>query len=641
MTDDVIRLDAHKDEFHRDQQWHKPVRVATTASITISTGLNNGDTIDGVTLATGDRVLLKDQSTGSQNGIYVVRASPGRAYDMLTGLQTMGSFVYVIAGTTNGGKVFRNTNTSLPTVGSTTLTFSEWTGGSSSSSSGRGFDVTPPQSVPMPAWVKPTGTGVITADPQGRITVDSGTTYRAFPSMAFLAGRLYLVYRDGSAHNSAGGVVKLRTSSDLGRTWASATTIATPGGTDDNRDPIIGALSSGRLLLYYHRTGTGGTVALDIRVRYSDDRGQTWSAEYTVPDTFSGQVAGSGSITELPNGTILISGYGESGGNYSAVTWSSTDGGLTFGSQTTIASSGSRDFDEPQVHYLASGKLVALLRTNGTGHTYRAVSTDLGATWAAATDVLTAGLGRPDFVEFYPGALLLFVRVASGDDDAGWAVSWDEGATWTAVQEVDTGETQDQMYSGPVLLAPGYVAVAYALEASGTDADIYLRYYYDGYGMDPIGGFRSASLYLPTATSPAQTTDGQAVWDSDDDVLTIGTGAARKTFGYLGTTTPVVESGSGSAGSSNEVSHVDHVHPAATSGTDHVHVFDVLMSGDGATTAFELPAAPFDEFSVQAFVSGTLTEVTLSGTMLTTATFGSAPASATNNIRFDIVAAVA
>src|SRR5262245_59400381 len=38
------------------------VRVATTVDITIATALNNGDTLDGVTLATGDRVLVKDQS---------------------------------------------------------------------------------------------------------------------------------------------------------------------------------------------------------------------------------------------------------------------------------------------------------------------------------------------------------------------------------------------------------------------------------------------------------------------------------------------------------------------------------------------------------------------------------------------------
>ena len=124
----AIRNDAHRDEFHRDQQWHKPVRVATTANITISTALNAGDTIDGVTLAAGDRVLVKNQSTGLQNGIYEAGATPARAYDMLVGIQARGAFVYVIAGTANGGKLFYNTNTTLPTIDTDALTFSQFTG---------------------------------------------------------------------------------------------------------------------------------------------------------------------------------------------------------------------------------------------------------------------------------------------------------------------------------------------------------------------------------------------------------------------------------------------------------------------------------------------------------------------------------
>ncbi len=75
--------------------------------------------------------------------------------------------------------------------------------------------------------------------------------------------------------------------------------------------------------------------------------------------------------------------------------------------------------------------------------------------------------------------------------------------------------------------------------------------------------------------------------------------------------------------------------------TDHEHIMNLWFSGDGATTAFELPAAAFDSQSVRVWVSGTLTDVTLSGTMLTTMTFGSAPASATNNIVVDLVAAAA
>lgn len=107
-------------------QWKQPCRVATTASITISTALNNADTLDGVTLATGDRVLVKDQGTASQNGIYIVGATPVRAPDMDDDDEVVGAWVYVIAGTANSGKVFKNTNTTVPTIDTTSLTFVEF-----------------------------------------------------------------------------------------------------------------------------------------------------------------------------------------------------------------------------------------------------------------------------------------------------------------------------------------------------------------------------------------------------------------------------------------------------------------------------------------------------------------------------------
>jgi hypothetical protein len=83
-----------------------------------------------------------------------------------------------------------------------------------------------------------------------------------------------------------------------------------------------------------------------------------------------------------------------------------------------------------------------------------------------------------------------------------------------------------------------------------------------------------------------------------------------------------------------------HAALPATGGTDHVHIDNIAYSGDGSTTAFELPAAPFDEFSVKAFIAGVRSAITLSGYLLTTMTFGSAPASGTDNVTVDIVAAV-
>jgi hypothetical protein len=74
---------------------------------------------------------------------------------------------------------------------------------------------------------------------------------------------------------------------------------------------------------------------------------------------------------------------------------------------------------------------------------------------------------------------------------------------------------------------------------------------------------------------------------------------------------------------------------------DHEHIGGIQFNGDGVTTAFELPAAPFDANAVAAYVAGVRLDVTLSGTMLTTMTFGSAPASGTGNIIVDVVAAAA
>lgn len=85
------------------------VRAATTAAITIASDLNVGDVIDGVTLADGDRVLVKNQAAAEENGIYVAGASPARAtdFDSLTPIDEInGAYVAVQEGTANQGKLF-------------------------------------------------------------------------------------------------------------------------------------------------------------------------------------------------------------------------------------------------------------------------------------------------------------------------------------------------------------------------------------------------------------------------------------------------------------------------------------------------------------------------------------------------------
>ena len=103
--------------------------AATTANITISTALNNGDTLDGVTLSTDDRVLVKDQSTQSENGIYVVGSSPARAADLATGADAAGFFTFVEQGSVNADNGFVCTsNKGSAVVGTNNLTIAQFSG---------------------------------------------------------------------------------------------------------------------------------------------------------------------------------------------------------------------------------------------------------------------------------------------------------------------------------------------------------------------------------------------------------------------------------------------------------------------------------------------------------------------------------
>lgn len=111
------------------------VRVASTANVSLtagSSGLEAGDSIDGVTLVAGDRVLLKNQSTASQNGIYVAVASggtPARSTDANASVDvTSGMFVFVEEGTTNGDQGFVLTTNDTINLNTTSLTFTQFSG---------------------------------------------------------------------------------------------------------------------------------------------------------------------------------------------------------------------------------------------------------------------------------------------------------------------------------------------------------------------------------------------------------------------------------------------------------------------------------------------------------------------------------
>lgn len=118
--------------------WKTAVRAATTANVTLS----GTQTIDGVALVVGDRVLVKNQSTASGNGIYLVASgSWTRTTDFDAGSKVLGAAVFVSEGATQGNQQWKMTTDAPINIGTTALVW-EQVGGGQSYTAGNGITIT-------------------------------------------------------------------------------------------------------------------------------------------------------------------------------------------------------------------------------------------------------------------------------------------------------------------------------------------------------------------------------------------------------------------------------------------------------------------------------------------------------------------
>lgn len=131
---------AYVDAIANGTDWKQSVRVATTANLAALSGLL---TVDGVTLVAGDRVLVKDQTTGSANGIYVVASGAWTRATDADGANevTAGMAVMVTEGSTNADSQWRLLTNDPITIGTTSLSFGQ-IGAGSSYTGGTGITVT-------------------------------------------------------------------------------------------------------------------------------------------------------------------------------------------------------------------------------------------------------------------------------------------------------------------------------------------------------------------------------------------------------------------------------------------------------------------------------------------------------------------
>lgn len=222
------------------QNTKAPARVATTANITLS----GNQTIDGISVVSGNRVLVKNQSTASQNGIYVA-AHPGawaRASDFDSDSDAQSGCLVPVAEGTAGAGVWQLSTPAPISLGSTSLTFSQIQG------SGGGATAVPP--------VRLVATSNITLSGGG--TVDGVTLANG--------NRVLAVAQSSGANN---GIYVVNT----GGAWSRATDFATAAQLEAASGAHILVLEGTRAntIVMFRTTGTitVGTTVLDFAVGFT------------------------------------------------------------------------------------------------------------------------------------------------------------------------------------------------------------------------------------------------------------------------------------------------------------------------------------------------------------------------------------
>jgi hypothetical protein len=307
-----------------------------------------------------------------------------------------------------------------------------------------------------------------------RSLVVSGQGY--FPvALRLQDGRIAVVLRGGAGHLGIQGRLDMVFSSDDGKTWTRpALVVDSP---EDDRNPALGQAEDGSLVVAYLRL-----AKYDEQGRYnpkldkpdttwvtrSEDGGKTWGESTPLDVSDIGWGSPYGKMLTLSDGTMLLAVYGgpvrapgatvaDSDNSY---LYRSTDDGKTWKRYATI---GPKGFNETGLLRLASGKLLAAMRSAAGGELWLTDSSDNGESWGEPWKLAPAKVHPADLL-LLPGERVLLVtgyrvgpfgvRGLVGDREG----HFDWQRRLVLVNDATNG---DCGYASSVLLKDGRVLTAY------------------------------------------------------------------------------------------------------------------------------------------------------------------------------------